>query len=262
LILPLCEISNKTSINYERFGNTASNYKLVIIHGAGGTLNDLKSAALFLSNDFECIVIDLPNHGKSGSADTNTITDYAGIIKEFISTILMDQNVVVIGHSMGGAIALDLAVNNNLNNLKGLVILNSGAYFAINESFIAKLKRGKIDIPFMIKNGGTPFNINVIKYFLSNRDLMKQVPRLYQDFLTTKNYDLRDKLGIIKANVLTITGEKDFLAPREYAEYLKSHISNCKLKIFPQYGHLLPVAAPSKVAEEIAFFINGLGTKE
>lgn len=254
--MALCQLNN-VSINYERIGNAKSNYKLVFVHGAGCTLIDLMPLASYLSNDFECIVLDLPNHGKSTQAEITTITDFSKIIRQFIATVLPNQNVIVIGYSMGGAIALDLAVHNDLG-LKGFVILDSAAYMPVNEAFLAKLKRGKIDMMFMIKNSGTPLNPNVIKFFIRHKDMAKHVKSFYQDFMTTLSFDLRDKLGEIQVPVLAITGEKDLLARMEYVDYLQSHIPNCKEIILPRYGHLLPIAAPQEAADMIRFFITEL----
>ncbi len=76
---------------------------LVLIHGAGGThlhwpaeLRMLDSTAVY--------ALDLPAHGKSAPPGRTSIEEYADDIAAFVEALGL-EHVVLVGHSMGGAIA-------------------------------------------------------------------------------------------------------------------------------------------------------------
>ncbi len=82
---------------------------ILLIHGLFGNLSNLNVIATPLQTDHQTIQIDLPNHGKSFRTSCFTYQETASVIADF----LQEQNinkVTVIGHSMGGKVAMALAL--------------------------------------------------------------------------------------------------------------------------------------------------------
>src|SRR5512142_1774828 len=81
---------------------------VILIHGAGGhhlywppQVRRLLGERLF--------AVDLPGHGKSAGVGQHSIHDYAGAIIAFMDALHLNRAVLA-GHSMGGAVALDAAI--------------------------------------------------------------------------------------------------------------------------------------------------------
>ncbi len=77
---------------------------LLLIHGAGGDhlvwpkeIQRLPGTAVYN--------LDLPGHGRSAGAGRSSVDDYADVVQEFMELLAL-QDVTIVGHSMGGAIAL------------------------------------------------------------------------------------------------------------------------------------------------------------
>ena len=105
---------------------TGSGPALVFLHGF------LESKAIWddytevLLHDFTVIAIDLPGHGES---DVIAETHSMQLMAETVKTVLYSENIseiVIAGHSMGGYVALQVAVDNP-GLLKGLVLFHSHA---------------------------------------------------------------------------------------------------------------------------------------
>ena len=87
---------------------TGSGPQLVILHGLFGSLDNWKMIATLLSEHYQVISVDLPNHGKSDSLTDCTYPSMAQQLDETL-TKLEVQNTILLGHSMGGKVAMQLA---------------------------------------------------------------------------------------------------------------------------------------------------------
>jgi pimeloyl-ACP methyl ester carboxylesterase len=95
----------------------------VFIHGAGGN-NVLWSDTLqALSGDRTALAVNLPGH-PTGQITCRSVDDYAEAIFGLITTRKLKP--AICGHSMGGAIALTLALNHP-EVVSGLILVGTGA---------------------------------------------------------------------------------------------------------------------------------------
>ncbi|SIS48209.1 alpha/beta fold hydrolase [Neptunomonas antarctica] len=102
-------------LNYQLHGNGAP---LVILHGLFGTLENWGSQIKALSEHFQVIAVDLRNHGRSPHTDD---MNYALMVDDIINLLddLGLDKVNLMGHSMGGKVAMQLALTHpeRLNKL-------------------------------------------------------------------------------------------------------------------------------------------------
>ena len=80
---------------------------LVFLHGLMGRGKNFTGVAKELSKDFRMVLIDLPNHGESYWTETFSYTDMAQAVADEIKG---DAPVYLLGHSMGGKVAMTLAL--------------------------------------------------------------------------------------------------------------------------------------------------------
>src|SRR5512135_1261958 len=97
---------------------------VILLHGAGGNclfwppgLRRLEGLRIYAP--------DLPGHGKSAGIGKQSILDYAGCLLDFMRALTISKAIFV-GHSMGGAIALHLAIHHPRHTL-ALTLLGAGA---------------------------------------------------------------------------------------------------------------------------------------
>lgn len=164
---------------------------VVLIHGFGEDSSIWKFQETFLAANFRLIIPDLPGSGKSPyrpAGDTpaeGIIGSYADIVKKIISEEAV-QHCVIIGHSMGGYIALAFAAKNE-DMLAGLGLVHSTAYA---DSVEKKEARSK-GISFIQKHGAQEF-------------LKQSIPNLFGDSFKATQPELVQEL---------IDGAANFSAP-------------------------------------------------
>ena len=122
--------SNQTSIAFTREGNKESDLVFVALHGGPGSHNDFKYLAetlkISMNESYELIRFDLPGYGKSERLKSS-IPDskyFSNSVIETLSNIniLNNKHIVVIGHSLGGHVAVNIAKKCNIS---GIVLLST-----------------------------------------------------------------------------------------------------------------------------------------
>ena len=91
-------------INYQVHGAGKS---ILLIHGLFGSLSNLSMIARDLAQDHQVIQVDLRNHGRSFHAPTMSYHEMAEDIRQVLAELKV-ENVTIIGHSMGGKVAMAL----------------------------------------------------------------------------------------------------------------------------------------------------------
>lgn len=95
-------------LNYKEYGEGEP---VLILHGLFGTLDNWQTIAKGLSAHFTVFILDLRNHGKS--PHTEGVYDYPTLAED-IATFMQERWIFsanIIGHSMGGKVAMQLALN-------------------------------------------------------------------------------------------------------------------------------------------------------
>jgi pimeloyl-ACP methyl ester carboxylesterase len=94
-------------LNYKKLG---TGQPLIIIHGLFGSLDNWMTFAKTMSEKYEVYLIDARNHGQSPHSNVFNIQVMADDLKEFIEEHQL-INSIILGHSMGGKIAMQFAIN-------------------------------------------------------------------------------------------------------------------------------------------------------
>ncbi|MDN5805084.1 MAG: alpha/beta fold hydrolase [Microlunatus sp.] len=94
-------------IHHTRVGDQGP--RIVLLHGLFGQGKNWTSVAKALSDRAQVILIDLPNHGRSGWTDRVTYAQMADAVVEVL-TQDGDEQLRVVGHSMGGKVAMAMAL--------------------------------------------------------------------------------------------------------------------------------------------------------
>lgn len=113
-------------LRYREYGRPGPDRPpLVLIHGFGNSLQSFRLLAPLLASDYYVIAVDMPGFGLSAKpADWDYRNpNQARVMGDFIRALGLDH-VIVGGHSLGGSIALRVAVSEP--EVTGLVLMNPG----------------------------------------------------------------------------------------------------------------------------------------
>lgn len=113
-------------LRYRTFGEPADDKpNLVLLHGMANTVQSFRLVAPLLADDYYVVAVDLPGFGLSSKpVDFDYRTgNMASVVGDFIRTLGMEEAVVG-GHSMGGLIAMRVALDEP--EIVGLVLMNPG----------------------------------------------------------------------------------------------------------------------------------------
>ncbi|HEY5597870.1 MAG TPA: acetoin dehydrogenase dihydrolipoyllysine-residue acetyltransferase subunit, partial [Kiloniellales bacterium] len=122
-------------ISYLRLGEGSP--PLVLVHGFGGDLNNWLFNQPALAAGRATYALDLPGHGRSskdvGGGDSAAL---ARVLAAFLDALRLER-VHLVGHSLGGAIALDLAVRQPQRVASLTLIAPAAMGGEINADYIA-----------------------------------------------------------------------------------------------------------------------------
>ncbi len=173
------------------------------------------------------------------------------------------MDVVLVGHSLGGAIALMYAIKYP-QELKGIVIIGSGARLRVHPMYLTALEEA-------IKGGNLQewYQQMVSGHRLTPEDYQREVLEkrkavgpavMLSDFLCCDKFDIMDRVQEIKLPALIICGELDMMTPVKYANYLGTKLTNSRVVIIPQATHLVFAEKPEAVNEAIKDFVKGISS--
>ena len=235
---------------------------LVLIHGFGGHLNNWMFNHGVLAAGRAVYAVDLPGHGESSKdVGDGTIDSLAGVVGGFTDAVGLDQAHLV-GHSLGGAIALALALSRPDRVASLTLIASAGLGPEINrdylDGFVSASRRNQLKpfLQMLVADSGLVTRQlieDVLKFKRIDgvRDALQTiVGRLIADGKQAADY--RDRLADIAAPILVLWGAKDRVIPVDHARALDGR---AQVNIFDDCGHMVPTEEASKVNRLIDEFI-------
>jgi esterase len=100
---------------------SGSGQPLIILHGLFGTLENWGAQITSLQSSFQVISVDLRNHGRSPHSDMMNYQLMAADVIELMDDLNL-QDACIIGHSMGGKVAMQIALTYPLRINKLIVV--------------------------------------------------------------------------------------------------------------------------------------------
>jgi pimeloyl-ACP methyl ester carboxylesterase len=227
---------------------------LVLLHGAGGTHLHWPPRLRRLPG---CRVygLDLPGHGRSEGQGRDSIGAYCEVVYAWAEAQSLPRFVLV-GHSMGGAIAQEFALAHG-ERLAGLVLVGSGARLRVNPLIMAMVQEDFAAAARLVTEwalGGKPDERTRRQYLRGLSDVNPEV--LLGDFRACDAFDAMARLGDIAVPTLVLCGADDRMTPPKYSQYLADRIPNAQLRLVEQAGHMVMLEQSQAVTYAIAQFVQ------
>lgn len=198
--------------------------------------------------------IELPGH-PTGSGFT-TIEAYANAVEKYIENNHI-SNPVPVGHSMGGAIAIELALRNS--DLAGLVLVGTGARLRVHQDILSKIHENYAEACKLIAQWSVSTTCDPVIVNRIAQEMLKISPTVtYGDFVACDKFDRMKDIDRIQTQTLIICGADDRLTPPKYSQYLHEKIRDSRLVVIPGAGHAVMLEKYRELGDELATFLASL----
>jgi len=251
--MPFLTVADRKIFYAHRRPESQGQPPVVFIHGAGGNhqhwlyqVRELPNAATY--------AVDLPGHGRSEGAGLDSIPAYSDWLVSFLDAAGLAQ-VVLVGHSMGGGIALDVALRYP-ERVLGLGLVATGARLRVAPTILENIRQdfdGTIELICDFAYGP---EIPSEVVLLGARQMAEtSVDVFHGDFLACDAFDVMDRLEEISVPSAVVCGTEDRLTPPNYAAHLQRNIPGSKLHMVLGAGHMIMIEMPHSVVGPLAVLL-------
>lgn len=248
---------------------TGSGPPLVLLHGAVCDRRVWRELVELLADDFTVVAVDIPGCGESGDPPTAwELADYATCLAGLLEA-LGTSPAHVVGHSWGGGLALQLALDHP-HLVRSQVLLGGYAGWkgSLPADEVERRLAKALEVAERLPDG---FDPRMIPGLFSDRispARTRELAEVMADIrpagtramaIVFAEADLRDRLGEVAVPTLLLNGTEDVRATPEVAEQLRAGIASSTLVMLPELGHEAFAEAPDLVATAVRDFLLAAG---
>lgn len=227
--------------------------KLICIHGAGSS-----SLAFYyqLQHFRNSKALDLPGHPNGRPCPT--IEQYLEWVRGFAAARRY-KNMVICGHSMGGAISMLYALKYP-EELRAIILVGTGARLRVHPDYLQLGRDSVEDTSTWLENqmayypGVAPDLVESLR-----RRSMEIGPSVeLNDLMACDRFDVMNEIRNINLPTLVICGDQDTMTPVKYADYLAENIPGAQKVIVPGASHFVQLQKHKQVNASIEEFMASL----
>jgi pimeloyl-ACP methyl ester carboxylesterase len=238
---------------------------LVMLHGLGASLEDWEFQIPFFSEDFRCIAIDLRGFGKSGRGKGGlSLQRFADDVWSVLSQLQVHR-FFLIGHSMGGAVALQLTLDHP-QAVGRLVICNSVPAFVpqtLKQHFEVWYRMLVMRLlgPFrMAQIGAMRMFPHPDQAALREKSIQRgsrgSSRNYVQALRALTRWSVISRLHELQMPVLVLAAEHDYFTREEMLQFAHA-LPRGRFHLFANTHHGLPLEAPEHFNRVVRKFLRG-----
>jgi pimeloyl-ACP methyl ester carboxylesterase len=203
----------------------------------------------------ERYAVNLPGRAGTDGPALGSAAEMEAFLSRFLKSEVKGEYLVV-GHSLGGAVAIEHALSSRSERLAGVVLLATGARLRVHPMILELFQQAATSgaaippvPPGLYAQGADP---GLIADASKHRELTP-IETGCNDWKAADSFDRMQDLANIQVPALIVAGTEDALTPAKYAQYLAAQIPDNELHILAGAGHMLVM----ECAAEIAALISG-----
>jgi pimeloyl-ACP methyl ester carboxylesterase len=248
------------------FSDTGRGSVVVLLHGFLGSHEIWQQTIENLSTSYRVIAIDLPGHGNTPSIGyAHSMDMMARCVKKVMDSLRLKKYVLV-GHSMGGYVALAFA-DLYPDSLKGLCLFHSTAYPDSEEK-----KADRLRAIMLVRNSKTIYTRDTIRNLFAQKNikyLKKEISfasgiarRTGRQGIIAALHGMRDRpgrdiiLGLVTYPIMMVIGELDNIVPKEQLLEQAQMIKNKTVLYLEHDGHFGFLESPRESARALRRFLR------
>ncbi|NLC76454.1 MAG: alpha/beta hydrolase [Clostridia bacterium] len=241
-------------IFYRSTAPTSYNNTVICIHGAGGNSRHWSYQLTMASQWGHSIVaVDLPGHGQSEGPPLETISDYSRFVEEFIQLLKLERPVLA-GHSMGGAITMELA-SRQPELVAKLILIGTADQFMVAPWLLESLQAGEMPPAFIRLAYAGNADGKLIEQGIKEAE-RTPVSVYLTDFLACQAFRLSKADAMTQIPCLLLFGAEDRLTPLKKADSLRKALHPHRLVVIEKAGHMVMIEKADPVNRAIEEFLQ------
>lgn len=250
-------------LNYKLEGE---GHTIVLIHGLFGNLDNLGLLARTLKEDYQVLSVDLRNHGLSFHSDCHNYQALAQDVADLLNQLDIQQ-VSIIGHSMGGKVAIKLSelIEDRVERLIVLDMAPVKYQQNRHDNVFSGLKAVEQQKPSNRKQAmeilSQHIELEGVRQFLGKslyNDGDHVAWRFNVAHLFDNYHNILDWQPIKRIATLTLFikgGDSDYLTVEHQPE-IQAQFSQAKAHVIANTGHWLHAEKPAEVLRAIKKFLS------
>ncbi len=263
------EIDEQVIHYVERSSSSSDAPTLLLIHGFAANKDHWVRFARFVPESFRIVALDLTGHGENEPDTTTTysISNQTERVSVFIERVVGGP-VYVVGNSMGGLIAVALALDYpdliqtlSLLNPAGLVSPEPSELdlaVARGQNLLIPTTRDEYDAFTSIAFGDNPPNLPWPTASVITRQYAERAPlyrKIWSD-IRSEDGQVETRLPALDLPTLIIWGDQDGVLDVSAASVWNELIPNSELVVMPGVGHAPMLERPEESATLVITFIE------
>ena len=253
-----CTVKGARIFYREHPGSSEAAPPVILIHG--NTASSLWFEHAMEIGDCRVVAPDLPNFGASDAIAVSDIDAYAEYTHGVVDDLLGDRRFVLVGHSLGGAVAMALTARLQRRVL-GLMLVDScppdglvtpQEYYPVIEQYKtdrALLKQAIASV--------TPHLADDAFLEALVDEATKMAPESFAgNARALDRFDFSSLAGAVSVPVLVVRGGDDALITEEMAERTATAFPAGRLETIPNVGHSMPVEDPPAFQRLVSRFVS------
>lgn len=242
---------------------------VVLVHGIGGSADDWAAQIPLLAERYHVLALDLPGFGDSdGGSKHYTPENYAAVLHHLVG-LRARLPILLIGHSLGGAVALNYAALHP-DAVRRLVVADVAGILhrlAYNKFLVGNWLHGRSAEPRwsseLLQSFAGKFLEGMERFPFDSEDML-DTPYGEGDgaerriaAMALLDADFAPLLPRVTAPVLVLWGSEDRTAPLRTAEVLLRRLPRAWLEIIDGAGHVPMSAQPQLFNQHLLGFLSG-----
>jgi len=240
---------------------------LLILHGLFGTLDNWQTLAKRLSEHYNVFLVDLRNHGRSPHSEEFDYDAMAADVLELVDDLRISTPAIM-GHSMGGKVAMNYALKYPTRITKLIVVdIAPKAYPPHHDEIIAALQF----VDFEKLTSRSEIDAQLAQYIKEEEVRLFLMKNLFRQGDGTfgwrmnldtieKNYDqvaaaVTSDVPFKKSTLFIKGGRSGYIKPEDVYGSIEHLFTLVEIETIPEAGHWVHAQAPDKVYELVTNFL-------
>ena len=263
------------SVNYVDIGEQGGDRPIVVIHGLSGQWQNWLENIPRFAQSRRVVAVDLPGFGLSEEPREPISVELYGRVAAELCERLELAPAVVVGNSMGGFVAAELAISRP-EVVERLMLIGSAGVSQMDVAKRPVLAAGKVagllatsNVAQMRMTARRPTLRHWIMSLVCRHPSRIKADLMYEGLMKGANkpgfdaalracleYDFRERLSEIGCPTLVVWGEKDMIIPVRDADMFVSLIPGARKLIFEDTGHVPMLERPRSFNNSLEEFLS------
>lgn len=217
---------------------------LILVHGYNGSCDYfLPHTIPSLAAERHVIALDLPGNGLTGKLPAHSLEAYSDFLDAFIAA-LGHEKVDLLGHSMGGQVAIATATRHPARLRKMVLVDSAGLPELVKPQWLA---------PFKMLTDSSLRHVRLYPTFVKI-GMRARAGREGLNIIRASS--IRRDLKQLNISTLIVWGSRDRVVPLEHGAFMAKHIPGARLAIIRGAGHMPFYEKPRECSRLILSFLR------